>query len=520
MKKIYLPFPFYNVRLRRVMRTFLIACGIAGSLTASADIPFRNHRYSSFKAVPVSNQNIVFFGNSITNMNEWWECFGSNPLIVNRGNSGAVTQELIDNVESLIAGHPAKVFIGIGTNDLGTHGIDSPSMVAGKIRTIIDRFQAESPRTQIYVQSILPSNVGIRTDEKLRATNALLKRHCDETGATYVNLYDSMGGVPKGEISYDRLHITAKGYKIWTDIIAPMVGTPASYPAEFEENASGLRGSLGMRSTYWSAEEVGENDVLFIGDEMVHGGEWHELLNSSNVKSRGTQWGYGGLRLSQWEKAMEAIFATNPERKKTPRMVILNMGLIETNGTNDFDSIAREYQKVIEKVRSYAPAEKTKLVITSQLPRLNAQHNADRVVPMNRKLKLLAAGNGAEYVDLYTPLVTESGAANPDMIKNDYVYAKGYNKIAQALAPVVGDGAHAMSDAAFDRHYAMIEARIALGNEVEKVKKELSRTKDYEVRKQIKRALNSAYKLLQQDAPSVSALAKQTTALAALTTTK
>ena len=51
----------------------LFFCLLAGLSTALADGPFRNHRYDAFKVLKTStSDNIVFIGNSITNMHEWW----------------------------------------------------------------------------------------------------------------------------------------------------------------------------------------------------------------------------------------------------------------------------------------------------------------------------------------------------------------------------------------------------------------------------------------------------------------
>lgn len=466
---------------------------------AMADIPFREHRYDSFRAAPVKSNNIVFFGNSITNMNEWRECFGDNSRIVNRGNSGALSSELVDNVESLIAGRPAKVFILIGTNDLGSDAPEVPEQVAKNIRTIIDRFKAESPKTKVYVQSILPSTSGKRTPERIAKTNELIQAECRATGATYINLFDSMGGITTGDLSYDKLHITARGYKVWCDIIAPYVGVECSYPATFTENNSGLKGSLGMRSTYWSAQEVKPTDVLFIGDEVVHGGEWAELLGSPDVKNRGTQWGYGGISLPDWERAVETILTANPERKQAPRMIMLNIGLNETNSTMAPDSVAMAYKRVIDRIRQLAPT--TALVITSQLPTLNADHNTARVTPVNNALRSLAQAEGIRYADLYTPLIGPDGAARPDMVKQNYIYARGYNAIAQVLAPIVGNGAKAMNPADFERHYALIQARTQLGHRMEWARKGITAHPD--IAPKLKPLVKEAEKLLRSSHPSL-----------------
>ncbi len=452
-------------------RLVVAAVIVASALGVKADLTFRLHRYDEFKATPVKENNIVFMGNSITNMNEWRECFGDDARIVNRGNSGALAQEILDNVESVIAGHPAKVFIGVGTNDLGSAGLDAPEMIAAKLGAICERFQVESPTTKVYVQSILPSISGSRTVAKAQAANLAIKRAIEAAGATYVDVFQPMMGITTGAISYDYLHVTAKGYKIWCDILAPLVGVECSYPSTFTENNSGLSGSSGMRSTYWSVQSIKSTDVLFIGDEMVHGGEWCELLSSADVKNRGTQWGYGGLTLAQWLAAMPAIFETNADRKTAPRMVMLHMGLVETNGSSTVDTIKAQYKRVIDKIRTYAPASKTKIVITSQIPNGTAATNTSRVVPVNTMLQQLAQETeNAQYADLYTPLVSTGNVANAAMITSNYVYGKGYNAIAQVLAPIVGNGAKAMTTEEFDAHYAKIAARTSLGKVIESVK--------------------------------------------------
>ena len=47
--------------------TFLAAL-LCTATAIFADGPFRNHRYDSFKVLDVTSDNIVFIGNSITDM--------------------------------------------------------------------------------------------------------------------------------------------------------------------------------------------------------------------------------------------------------------------------------------------------------------------------------------------------------------------------------------------------------------------------------------------------------------------
>lgn len=116
---------------------------------------WRYNRYNGFKAHKITDKTIVFFGNSITNMHEWWEAF-NNPNIVNRGVNGAETPIMLEHFESILVGQPAKIFLMMGTNDLGTSGMNTPAHVAKSVRTALMRCQKESPNTKVYVQSILP----------------------------------------------------------------------------------------------------------------------------------------------------------------------------------------------------------------------------------------------------------------------------------------------------------------------------------------------------------------------------
>ena len=57
----------------------LLACFLASTVLVFADLPFRNHRYDTFKVLDVASDHIVFIGNSITNMHA-----GAKPLTTPR----------------------------------------------------------------------------------------------------------------------------------------------------------------------------------------------------------------------------------------------------------------------------------------------------------------------------------------------------------------------------------------------------------------------------------------------------
>lgn len=436
---------------------------LLAALSASADEPFRLHRYSAFTTLPVDSNSIVFVGNSITNMHEWWEAF-DNPNIRARGNSGAVSDETLANFETVIAGRPAKVFLMIGTNDLGTSGINTPDHVVANVRAMLVRAAAASPRTQIYVQSILPSAVGIRTLALEQQTNALLKDLCTEYGATYIDLYSRLTAIPQSTsagLSYDGLHLTMQGYRIWCNAIAEYVGSACVYPATATNQNNGVGGSYGMRLTIFGGLPVRADDVLFIGDEMVHGGEWHELFRSSRIKSRGTGWGYPGPPLSTTLAEIPIILKGRSDNAQ-PAKILLYAGVSDVNGSTAMATVVQNYRAVVDKIRELAPT--TKLYLLALHPTANATTNSNRVKPFNAELQSMATDlDGVEFIDTYTPFSGGSVGVSA-YFKGNYLYGKGYAKMTQVLAPYLAEeGVRAISDAEADSLIAMYAARNTLG---------------------------------------------------------
>lgn len=499
--------------------TLLTLC----TLSAMADLPFRNHRYDVFKVLPIDKDDIVFIGNSITNMHEWWEAFGSKNNIKNRGVSGAVTDEALANIESVAAGKPKKVFIMIGTNDLGTSGINNTEHVLNNVALMVERFQKVSPETKIHIQSILPSTIGIRTLALEKATNDALKELCDERGIIYIDLWDNMQGILDYTHSLDGLHLSASGYKVWCDKIAPYVldeeNATSVYPANTltGQNTGGLSGSYGMRATQFSMLPVNEGDILIIGDEMIHGGEWHELLQSEKVKSRGTAWGYPGPTISQLKSHIPCIFNTTSGSCK-PSKVILYAGAADANSGTSATTMFSTYKSMVTQILQKAPD--TKVYMMSLMPTTSSSTNSSYVMPFNDKLKSYAEENNSdniEYIDIYTPL-SSGGTTNSNYFSDNYLYGMGYVKVAQCIASALSDeGLNAITDETAAACYNRFELRTELGNAIATASllQEGDEVGEYssENLAEIKSKIDEAYALLSDDNTTTEEMSNAGTAI-------
>lgn len=440
---------------------FLLACLLAGLFQAHADQPFRMHRYDAFKVLrPQGPDDIVFVGNSITNMHEWCEAFG-NANIQNRGVSGAISDEVVANLGSVINGKPGKVFLLIGTNDLGTPSISNAAHVAGNVRTIVKYVKTVSPDTRLYIQSILPSKNGIRTLEQEQETNDSLRNICTTMGATYVDLWDTMLPMANGGNSYslDGLHPNSTAYRVWCKAIAEHVGVPTTYPDDARPDYCGLGGSYGMRASTMSQHPVKDGDILMIGDETIHGGEWHELLGSGKVKNRGTGWGYPGPGIADITKQVHSMLKGRADNGE-PAKVFLYAGTADANGQDDVTDIKARYESLVNAVRTDAPD--AEIYIQALLPKDNAAHNTGRVEPINAALKEIAdAREKVTFVDIYTPFVKD-GVADAECFVGAYLYGKGYARLANLLAAHMGSDMNPLSETEAAERYSLLSARNTL----------------------------------------------------------
>lgn len=188
-------------------------------------------RATLFEELPVTSEDIVFVGNSITDGCEWRELFDNNH-VKNRGISGDICMGVYDRLDPIVKGQPAKIFLLIGINNV-SRGMAADTIVS-EIAMIIHKIKRESPKTKLYLQSVLPVNdcygmFGGHTSryQVVKQINDLLQPLAKEEGVTYVDLYshfvDGDTGKMNPQYTNDGLHLLGKGYLLWRDIVKPYV---------------------------------------------------------------------------------------------------------------------------------------------------------------------------------------------------------------------------------------------------------------------------------------------------------
>ena len=214
---------------RIVLLAVVSLMGLTAMAQANQD-PYYARRATLFDQLPIGKKDIVMLGNSLTDGCEFNELL-NNKHIKNRGIVGDIVQGLIDRVEPIIKGQPKKLFILSGVNDI-SHDVSADS-IARAMEKLIVMVKQGSPRTKIYLQSLLPFNNDVREWKLLKGrdhvvveANVLLEQVARRQGVTWINLYplfvDDQGRL-REDLTNDGLHLMGKGYLIWRDAIKPYI---------------------------------------------------------------------------------------------------------------------------------------------------------------------------------------------------------------------------------------------------------------------------------------------------------
>ena len=183
-------------------------------------------RATLFEQLPVGKKDIIMLGNSLTDGAEWNELMRNNH-VKNRGIVGDIIQGYYERMEPILKGQPKKIFILGGVNDV-FHDVSGDS-IARAMEKLIVLIKTRSPRTKIYLQSMLPFNNEVRMWKLLKDRehvvvdgNRALEQVARRQGVTWIDLYPLFvdeNGRLKAEYTNDGLHLLGPAYLIWRDAI-------------------------------------------------------------------------------------------------------------------------------------------------------------------------------------------------------------------------------------------------------------------------------------------------------------
>jgi lysophospholipase L1-like esterase len=179
---------------------------------------------SIYESLPDEENEIIFLGDSITDYGEWGELF-KDLKIKNRGIQGDRTDGILKRLPEVVSSSPQKIFLLVGYNDL-SKGVKIDAIVTN-YEKIIKTIKIRSPRTQIYIQSVLPVNYhfykGRVKNRDVIQLNQQLKQLSEKYDAIYLDLYsifcDADQQLRADYAGKDGLHLNGKAYLRWKSFL-------------------------------------------------------------------------------------------------------------------------------------------------------------------------------------------------------------------------------------------------------------------------------------------------------------
>lgn len=174
-----------------------------------------------------------------------------------------------------------------------------------------------------------------------------------------------------------------------------------------------------QRASLFETLPIGSDDIVFLGNSLTHGCEWHELFGMPNIKNRGIN----GDIVEGINERIEPIV------KGKPKKIFLLVGVNDVSHNLTADSIVTAIGSLIDYIRTSTP--ETKLYVQSLLPinnsfgRYKAIFGKEQVIrDINTQLKDIADEKGFKWINSRPIFADENDNLDP-RFTNDGLHLLG-----------------------------------------------------------------------------------------------
>jgi lysophospholipase L1-like esterase len=175
--------------------------------------------------LPAFKGGIVFTGSSSIRFWKTLERDFPNTKIINTGFGGSQTDDLLHYLDELVINfEPKKIFIYVGENDINAG--KPVRKVMSEYAVLMERVSTKLPEAEFFFIGTKPSPSRWEKRGQMMALNEEVKILAkNKVKVTYIDVWTPMldkTGNPKEDLFVeDRLHMNAKGYKIWKKAVKP-----------------------------------------------------------------------------------------------------------------------------------------------------------------------------------------------------------------------------------------------------------------------------------------------------------
>lgn len=188
-----------------------------------------------------------------------------------------------------------------------------------------------------------------------------------------------------------------------------------------------------QRATLFDVLGVDSTSIVFLGNSLTHGCEWHELFDMPNVKNRGIN----GDIIEGLHDRLSSVTDGRPAK------IFLLCGVNDISHDLTADSIVTALGRLIGEIRQATPS--TRLYVESLLPfdsrvgRYKAIDGKEDVVrQVNRLLEPVVKAAGATWIDVNPAFADSEGYLRSDLTNDGlHLLGPGYLIWRDLLMPYV-----------------------------------------------------------------------------------
>lgn len=170
---------------------------------------------------------ILLVGSSSFRLWDNWQDYFPGRKMINRGFGGSSLPDVIRYADDVIFKYrPKQIIIYCGENDFAASDTVSVPTVVERFKTLFGMIRAKYKRVPVAFVSMKPSPSRQKFLTKYVAANAAIKDFLAAQKRTaYIDVYTPMlqpdGNVMTDIFKADNLHMNAKGYAIWKQVMEP-----------------------------------------------------------------------------------------------------------------------------------------------------------------------------------------------------------------------------------------------------------------------------------------------------------
>jgi lysophospholipase L1-like esterase len=170
---------------------------------------------------------ILFTGSSSFRMWKDVQDYFPDHQIINRGFGGSSLPDLIRYEKDIIFPYePKEIVIYCGENDVAASDTITARIVLNRFKTLFTDIRSKWPAIPLVFVSLKPSPSRWQMKDRMMAANELIRKFLKKKKHTsFVDVWKPMLG-PDGKprealFIEDKLHMNARGYAIWKELIEP-----------------------------------------------------------------------------------------------------------------------------------------------------------------------------------------------------------------------------------------------------------------------------------------------------------